>query len=163
MTSPTAYSPWQIRLHWLATILIVLQVILHEPIADAWKALGEGGTAEFSLAVAGHVAGGILVALSALWRIGLRARRGAPPPPASTPAPVRLASGLVHAGLYGLMLLMPLSGAAAWFGGVETAAAVHGALVPVLLGLVALHVVASLWHHFWLRDGLMARMLRPAR
>ncbi|MCL4188765.1 MAG: cytochrome b/b6 domain-containing protein [Rhodobacteraceae bacterium] len=163
MTSPTAYSPWQVRLHWLAAILIVLQVVLHEPIAEAWKALGEGGTAAFHPAIAGHVAGGILVFLFALWRIGLRARRGAPPAPAGTPAPVRFAAGLVHAGLYGLMLLMPLSGAAAWFGGVGAAAGVHGVLVPALIGLVALHVVASLWHQFWLRDGLIVRMLRPAR
>ena len=30
-----------------------------------------------------------------------------------------------------------------------------------LLALVAVHVVAALWHQFWLKDGLMLRMKRP--
>jgi cytochrome b561 len=27
--------------------------------------------------------------------------------------------------------------------------------------LIAGHVLAALWHHFWLKDGLLLRMKRP--
>lgn len=67
---------------------------------------------------------------------------------------------LTHVGLYALMILMPLSGAVAWFGGVETAAQGHNVLRIVLLALVALHVVGALYHQFVLRDGTLARMRR---
>ena len=86
---------------------------------------------------------------------------GAPPPPESEPAPLRLAAHLGHMALYALMVLMPVSGAVAWFGTVEAAAEVHEAMKPAMLILVLVHVAAALWHQFWLKDGLMLRMKRP--
>ena len=35
---------------------------------------------------------------------------------------------------------------------------VHGLLAWVMLGLIGLHVVAGLYHHFVLRDGVLRRM-----
>lgn len=163
MSSTSGYSPWQIRLPWLAAVLIVLQVVLHEPIAAAWKALQDGASPAFDPVVAGHVAGGIAIFLFTLWRLVLRARRGAPAAPDADPAAIRLAAMATHVALYALMLLMPISGALAWFGGVVTAAAVHAAMVPALIALVGLHVLAVLWHQFGRRDGVLRRMLRPAR
>ena len=32
---------------------------------------------------------------------------------------------------------------------------------PVTIILVAVHVVAALWHQFYLKDGLLLRMKRP--
>ena len=58
------------------------------------------------------------------------------------------------------MILMPLSGSVAWFGGVEVAAQGHNVLKIVLLALVALHVIGALYHQFILRDGTLARMRR---
>ena len=58
------------------------------------------------------------------------------------------------------MILMPLSGSVAWFGGVEAAAQGHNVLKIVLLALVALHLVGALYHQFVLRDGTLARMRR---
>ncbi|MCC6305076.1 MAG: cytochrome b/b6 domain-containing protein [Rhodobacteraceae bacterium] len=162
MTSATGYLPAQIRLHWLAAILIVLQVVLHEPMAEAWEALGEGRPVTLGPAIAGHVAGGLLILAFALWRLVLRIRRGAPPPPAG-PAVLRLLAGLAHLALYALMVVMPLSGAAAWFFGVAPAAAVHVTLVPALIALVLMHAAAALWHHFWRQDESLLRMLRPGR
>ena len=51
---------------------------------------------------------------------------------------------------------------AAWFGGIDPAAEVHEVLRIVLLALVGAHVLAALWHQFWLKDGLMLRMKQPA-
>ena len=39
---------------------------------------------------------------------------------------------------------------------------VHGLVAKLAMGLVALHVVAALYHQFVLRDGLLGRM-RPGR
>ena len=65
-----------------------------------------------------------------------------------------------HVGLYALMILMPLSGSMAWFGGVDLAAQGHNVLKIVLLALVALHVLGALYHQFVLKDGLINRMRR---
>ena len=62
-----------------------------------------------------------------------------------------------HVGLYALMILMPLSGSMAWFGGVDLAAQGHNVL---RIALVAVHVVGALYHHFVLKDGLINRMRR---
>ena len=158
---PKGYSRAQIALHWIVAVLIVLQFVLHEPMAEAWDRVEDGIAVAFDPVVALHVFGGLAVLAFALWRIVLRQRRGAPPPPESEPAPLRLAAHLGHMALYALMVLMPVSGAVAWFGTVEAAAEVHEAMKPAMLILVLVHVAAALWHQFWLKDGLMLRMKRP--
>lgn len=161
MPAPKGYSARQIRLHWIVTVLIVLQFVLHEPMAEAWDGLETGQSPAFNWLVLSHVIGGVLVLIFALWRLALRATRGVPPPPSAEPAPLRSAAHLAHLALYALMILMPLSGLAAWFGRVEVAGEVHEALRLALLGLIALHVLAALWHQFWLKDGLLQRMRQP--
>ena len=32
---------------------------------------------------------------------------------------------------------------------------------PVIIILIALHLVAALWHQFWVKDNLLARMKTP--
>ncbi len=161
MPKPTCYSARQIRLHWLVTILIVAQFVLHEPMSEAWDMIEDGQTPAFNWLVLSHVFGGVLVLVFALWRLVLRQTRGVPDAPAEEPAPLRLAAHLGHLALYALMILMPLSGMAAWFGGIEAAAEGHEVMKVALLALVAVHVLAALWHQFWLKDGLLLRMKRP--
>jgi cytochrome b561 len=81
--------------------------------------------------------------------------------PEVKPAILKLAAHLGHMGLYALMIAMPLSGAAAWFGGIEAAAEAHEVMKFLMIALVAVHVLAALWHQFWLKDGLLLRMKRP--
>ena len=84
---PKGYSRAQIALHWIVAVLIVLQFVLHEPMAEAWDKVEDGIAVAFDPVVALHVFGGLAVLAFALWRIVLRQRRGAPPPPGSGPAP----------------------------------------------------------------------------
>jgi cytochrome b561 len=161
MPSPKGYSPRQIRLHWMAAAVIVLQFVLHEPMSQAWDGIEEGLSPAFNWLVLSHIAGGVLVLVFALWRLALRHIRGVPPVPAAQAASLRLAAHLGHLGLYALMIAMPLSGLVAWFGGVSAAAEAHEVMKAALLALVALHVLAALWHQFWLKDGLMLRMKLP--
>lgn len=161
MPKATGYSATQIALHWIVFILIAAQFIGHEPIAEAWDVVKEGGTSAFDPLVMAHVLGGLAVLAFAVWRLALRTRRGAPPPPETAPALSRVTSHAGHWSLYALMIAMPVSGAMAWFGGAEGAAEAHEVMKPLLLILVAVHVAAALWHQLWLKDGLMARMKRP--
>ncbi|CAM8636051.1 Cytochrome b561, bacterial/Ni-hydrogenase [Paracoccaceae bacterium] len=50
---------------------------------------------------------------------------------------------------------------AAWFGGIVPAADAHEVMKVALLALVGAHVLAAIWHHVWLKDGLLLRMKRP--
>ncbi|MEZ5753217.1 MAG: cytochrome b/b6 domain-containing protein [Paracoccaceae bacterium] len=121
--------------------------------------LRQRGEIAFNPLVLAHVAGGALVMLLALWRLSIRARRGAPAMVGDIAAQRALAKA-AHVGLYALMILMPLSGSMAWFGGVDLAAQGHNVLKIALLALVALHVVGALYHHFVQKDGLINRMRR---
>ena len=60
-----------------------------------------------------------------------------------------------------VMVLAPVSGLVAWYGGVEAAAEVHELFKPALILLVLGHVAAALYHQFILKDGLLLRMKRP--
>ncbi len=162
--APAGYSRLQIALHWVAFLLIAQQFVLHDAMSTAWDTVTKGGTAGFDPLVLGHVAGGGFILGIAVWRLWLRASRGVPAPvdtPQTTTsrAQARLAKG-VHAGLYAVMILLPISGSVAWFGGVTAAAQGHNLFKVALLGLVGLHVAGALYHQFFLRDGTLARMRR---
>ena len=161
MPAPTGYSRSQIVLHWSVLGLIALQFLFHDAISEAWERLEDGAELVFNPLVAAHLAGGAMVLVFALWRLGLRVRRGVPAPIESSLVQVVVAR-LTHVGLYAMMILMPLSGAVAWFGGVDAAAEGHEVLKVVLLALIALHVLEAVYHHFVLRDGTLTRMARAA-
>lgn len=161
MPNPTGYSRLQIRLHWIITVLIVLQFVLHESMIEAWEGFIKTGASEFSALVASHVFGGIVILLLVLWRLAVRFKRGAPLPPKAEHPLLKMVAHLSHWLLYALMVLMPLSGAFAWFGGIEQAATNHFYMKFALMGLVALHVVAALFHQFVLKTNLMQRMKTP--
>ena len=160
-SAPTGFSAGQIRLHWIVVVLIALQYVLHDSISEAWRAVRRGEEVAFDPMVASHVFGGILVLLLVIWRLAIRARRGAPPPPENEPAILKLAAAGTHLGLYALMVLMPVSGMAAWFGRVDIAGEAHEAMRIVLLALIALHVAGAFYHHFVLKTDVLVRMRKP--
>lgn len=160
MSAPTGYSRPQIAFHWIAALLILLQYLFGGAIAQAWNSIAKGLAPVFDPLVMGHVVGGGLILLLTLGRLLARARRGVPRDMGGSAAQRALAR-LTQGGLYALMILMPVSGAVAWFGGVGAAAAGHNILKVLLLALIALHVAGALYHRIILRDGVMDRMLRP--
>jgi hypothetical protein len=86
MSRPTGYSKMQIRLHWITVLLVALQYLLHEGIADAYDVALDTGTYAVSLPVAGHAIGGLLILGLTIWRIlMLRRERGVPAPPEAEP------------------------------------------------------------------------------
>lgn len=155
---PLSYSRPQIILHWLIFVLIAVQFLLHEPMSEAWDRIEDGLEVAFHPLVVAHVFGGLVIGGLVLWRVFLRVTRGAPDLPAEEPAVLKLAASATHLGLYALMILMPVSGILAWFGGIYAAAEVHEVMKVLLLLLVALHLGGVLYQQFILKTNVMARM-----
>jgi cytochrome b561 len=129
------------------------------------------------------VLGLILLAL-ALIRIAYRVARGAPPGEPTLAVWQRETSWLVHAWIYLALVLVPILG---WVGiSLYPALAVfdrfslpgltapdeaksvavfgaHAIAAFALVGLVAMHVGAALYHHFVRGDGVLLRMLPGLR
>jgi cytochrome b561 len=161
MAVRSGYSALQIRLHWIVAVLVVLQLVFGEEIGSAYRTLRTTGVATYDINSIGHIVGGVLILAFVLWRLVLRRVRGVPPAP-KAPIPLfEFAAAVAHAVLYALMVLAPITGLIAWFGQVSLMAEVHELMKPLFIILIAGHVVAALWHHFWLKDGLLLRMKTP--
>ena len=105
------------------------------------------------------------------------------PPPSAVEIPgwMHALSRLVHWALYALLIVTPLTAVwAVWaeghaltplglgtlspviakapeFG--STLADVHGLLGDAIMWIAGLHAAAALYHHFWLRDGVLTAMV----
>ena len=61
---------------------------------------------------------------------------------------LRLFAEIVHVAIYVLLLLLPLSGVAAWFLSIPGADSAHVLLQQALLAAIILHVAGALFQHF---------------
>lgn len=161
-------------LHWLIVALLAAQFAVAWLMPDIHRGTKATGLIVVHLSLGTSILA--IAALRLLWR-WLH-----PVPPLADEVPwQRWAARATHAALYGLLFVVPLLGwanasargfAVALFlfiplpalmpqnspaglalGGIHTFAAY------TLLALVGLHALASLYHHFWLRDRVLARML----
>jgi cytochrome b561 len=162
MTHPKGYSATQIALHWIVALLVAGQYLFKDSIASAWEAIRAGKDYAFDPLILAHVAGGALILAFILWRLALRLKRGAPLPPENEPPPLKTLSHVAHWAFYGVLAVMSVSGALAWFADVAVAAQIHNIFKVALLALIALHVLAIPFHRIILKNNVMARMVRPA-
>lgn len=153
------YSGAQIALHWAIAVLIVANWFMGEGMGGALRAHRAG---EASVGTPWHVWLGVTILVLVLLRLVVRFGSGAPAPAPGTPPLLVLASIWGHRLLYLLMLAVPASGMAAWFGGIAKTGGAHELLVNILVVVVVAHTAAGLFHHYVLRDGLIARMM-PGR
>ena len=160
---PSGFTRAQIVVHWVTAVLVIFQVLMGEQIGPAWEAIQEGTTpaAAELFAANVHVAVGISVFVLGLIRLVLRLVHGAPPLPAGQSRWQTLTAQSVHWLLYGVILAMPVSGAIAWFGGVELAGAIHHLAKPLIILAIVLHVAGALVQHFVKRTDVLIRMVRP--
>lgn len=159
----TGYSSKQIWLHWIIAILIVTQFILHDGIVAQSDALENGLSIAPTLLAQSHVVIGGLIFILALLRIYVRVTRGAPAAPDGEPAHLRFLAKATHVALYAVMVLMPISGGVAWFGGVEAAKAGHNLGKIALLVFVLLHVLGAIYQRFVLKTDVMRRMVHAEK
>lgn len=171
---PDTWGRTSLLLHWLTALLILLLAGL-----GLW--MTELAPSLFKLKVyALHKSLGLTVLGLSVLRLAWLVVGGRP---AALPGPrwQRALATVSHAGLYGLLLLVPLSGwwynstagfPLRWFGvgplpALGAADALlkplardrHAWLFYALAALVLLHVAAALWHHLHRRDASLARML----
>jgi cytochrome b561 len=156
-----AFSLSQILLHWIVALLVLAQYLNDDAIGAAWRAFRRGQERPGGLLATAHVVVGCAILALVLWRIALRLIRAAPMPPDDEPLILRAVAAATHLGLYAMLLLLPLSGIAAWFGGVGSAIGMHRLMESLLLPLVGLHVCGALYQRFVLRSNVLARMTRP--
>lgn len=159
------YALPQVAIHWLAALAIIFLLVTGTFIlADLPNDAQKIGNLRIHMLV-GALAGMLVVA-----RIALRRRLPAPPAAAG--------DRLAHAGHMALnvtILLLAASGMmlalqsgtldAVFAGGTLpedfkafTPRQVHGLLSRIAMGLIALHVLAALYHQLIVKDGLLARM-----
>ncbi len=155
------FNKTQIRLHWAIFILIVLQYLFHEPISDGFEMMQKGLEPDRNPLVLQHVIGGSLIFVLVVWRLSLRVRRGAPALPAKEPMILKAIAHLTHFVLYALMILLPLSGAVAFFAGQKAAAEAHGIMRGLMLLFAGLHIVGALFQQIVLKTNIMDRMRTP--
>ena len=148
------YSKTQMVLHWITVALVIAQYVLHDSVVNAWELIQSGKSVSFDPLVLSHVAGGIFIAVIVLIRLRLRS--------INTHETKDLLgnrlSNIAHKLLYAILLMMVLSGGVAWFFNIDAAANAHNLFKVLLLITVLGHVLAALYHHFIMKDGLLNRM-----
>lgn len=174
-SSPQRYTGTAIFLHWSLALLFALLIGLG--LYMTAQPDGDDKWALYSL----HKSIGLLAAWLILLRIVWRWRHPPPPLPDTLNRYEKGLAHAVHSGLYGLMLLMPLSGYLDSCGGgykidffglfpvpklfapsetleaVSLALHVYGSYLFYIL--VSLHLIGVFKHQFILKDGLLRRML----
>ncbi len=106
--APASYSSAQKWLHWLIAAMILLIMI---PAGLTMTRLGEGETTNRLYEL--HKSFGLIIFGLAVVRVVLRWIRGAPPVEPNVSAWQRFAAYASHYALYGLIILVPLTGWAA--------------------------------------------------
>jgi len=176
---PKRYDGVTIALHWSIAALIIAAFALEQGVKDS---------APLDPAYVLHALAGLAVLVLSLVRIVWRLVTPAPPYPAAMPRWQRRAARAMAFAFYALMILMPLTGWISHsleYGGAfgsntglevfgyltvpafpgwqhfppNTMKHLHNALTHWWIPLLALHVIAALWHHFRDHDDVLKRML----
>ncbi len=175
--APPRYDAASRAFHWVTVALILMAAGLGLWIAHA-RPEDEG----FKLTLYNvHESIGATIWAVTLARLAWRLGHPPPPLPADLPGALKLAARLNHTAFYVWLLTMPVVGFVAtnawgfpltWFGLVplpdpvgknvplaETLTSVHRLMAWSLVGMIALHAGAALWHQFVRRDGTLRKML----
>lgn len=158
MSAQAGYSRAQVLLHWGVMVLVLLQIVLHNGIDEAWDVGEDTGSFSITPGVVIHFAIGSMILGLTMWRFGLRRNLGVPPPSAETPPVFQRLSQVVHWAFYALLILLPVTGAIAWGQKSFALAETHEFLLDTLLICIGLHVVGALYHAAVAKDGVLSRM-----
>jgi len=158
--APKGYSVLQIALHWTIAALVVFQLAVNEGMQDAFKDRADGRSGDAEVEAVLHITVGLTIFALALLRFAVRLRRGAPEPHATNPRLVNLVGHAAHLLLYAFLFAMPLTGAVAWFTGLELSAELHELGRLILIPLIAAHALGALAEHFVFRTNSLVRMLK---
>ena len=145
--TPVSYSLIQIVLHWTIALLVLWNLFVSEE-------PGRNGAVGFLEQT--HVWFGIAILVLVALRIVLRLTRGVPAP-VETNELQALAAHITHLLFYILLIFMPVTGILTYYFGLPLGG-IHHLGEPVFIVLIAVHVLATLWHQFVKRDNIISRM-----
>ncbi|MBA70774.1 MAG: cytochrome B [Rhizobiales bacterium] len=160
-SSPANYSISQRTVHWVMAALILFNLLFTEGIEQWNRVSKRGGELAASDAFSAniHAYVGIAILAFAALRLILRKAQGVPPEYADEPALARMAAKATHILLYLMFFLMPLSGIARYYFGVDTAGELHAEVFKVILwALIAVHVAGAAAQRFYFRTDSLKRM-----
>jgi cytochrome b561 len=169
------YDRTGITLHWVTAVLVILLWVIAHFIDDFPRGAPRIAVRSVHITL-GVILISVLIALTA-WR--LRSGRRLPPANAGW---IGSLARVVHFGLYALVAaVLALGIANVWIRGdsyfglfavpkfdpgnkelKETVENLHETVANILLITAGAHALAALAHHFWLRDGVLRRMLPRA-
>lgn len=158
--APKGYSVLQIVLHWTIATLVIVQLLVNDDVQDAFKQRSESGRFDGEIGAIVHIAVGLSIFALAIFRLVIRFSRGVPEAHASNPPLVNFAGHAAHVLLYAFLFAMPITGAIAWFAGLELSATLHELGRLILIPLILLHALGALAEHFVFRTNALIRMLK---
>ncbi len=161
MAAAKFYSRTQIILHWVIVLLVAFQYLAHDSIVALWSARMRGDIPDAPTPDL-HVLFGIVIFALMLWRFYLLFRNGASDLPENEPRWARILARSTQGLIYLALIILPLSGALAWFFGVQSGALVHGLIKNLLLALIFLHIAGALVQQFWFKSDVLMKMLGRA-
>lgn len=163
MAYAEGFSRTQVSLHWATVLLVAGNLIFEDGIGAAQLAYRNATEPTFWNGWLGslHAWSGILILLMVLLRLFLRLVHGVPAPPPGDSKDMQKIASLVVLAFYVLLLGMPATGIIAYYFQEFWVGEIHQWGKPFLLGLIVLHVAAALWHHFYKRNDVLRRILRP--
>jgi len=170
-SAPARYHPVLVALHWVLALFLIgalvagSQVLAPVPNSDPAKLMS------FRM----HMGLGLAILVLMLVRLVVRLRTPHPPKSPTGVALFDAAAPWVHRALYAVAIAMALSGIALSVGSGLGAAvwgdgpmpvdfddmalrSVHGVLSRLMMGLIALHIAAVLFHGIARGDALLGRM-----
>ncbi len=175
--STTGYTSTAKLLHWLVASLVIVKFVL----ANLGERAEDADDLVRELALfANHRSVGITILALIIIRLLWRSRNPPPPLPEIVPQWQLMASRVSHYSLYGILLVMPISGwlmtsaadvSVSWFGLVdlpdfvspdherhEFFEGIHELLAKLLFVIASLHILAALKHGLFDKDGVLQRM-----
>ena len=158
------WSALSIWMHWLIVLLILVQFVDHDWMEAMWRNVRRGTPLTSSDVTGGwlHIVAGTTILVAAAVRLWDRYAVGRPPHPADEPTWALWLAKITHGLIYAILILMPIAGLVAWFGGVGVAARLHGLMWTPLLVLIGLHVLGAFTQHFWLKTDVLKRIVGAA-
>jgi cytochrome b561 len=170
----TQYSKRMVIVHWLNFAMLIVAWYLGDSLADM--------TDESKATLAGyliHMAAGASVLVLVLSQLLFRRKDGTPPKVNDKPVFQAAAKGVQHL-MYAVLFLLPVTGILIILNSKAGAALlafdanllpkehgfkdvfsheIHEQLVNVLIALAVLHILGAIKHQFFMKDGLMERMM----
>ncbi|MFK7977572.1 MAG: cytochrome b [Halioglobus sp.] len=169
------YRVAQKVVHWLMALAIMFDLYVAQKFGDVMT------DPDRFESRSDHASVGTVVTILFIIRIYLRWKHGAPTLPAEMPGWQKLAAHLAHWGLYiliaclitsGILTALDANSVISPFGafvladgtGVESTflffRSFHEFVTEAIIAIIAIHILAALYHAIFSRDGTTGRMLR---